>query len=188
MKEEWRDVPGYEGKYQISIVTKEGKCRNLNHNGTGEVYEFPNTVNQNKHNKRIYWQLWKDGKMTTQQAARWIAFTYPELVHNEYFDGAQIDHIDTDRLNNHPSNLRWVDRKGQMNNSLTRNHLSQAKINRKDLSKPVVQYTLNGEVISRYLSTMEAERVTGARHQNIYNCCIHKKHYYTAAGFKWEWA
>lgn len=31
---EWRDVPGFDGKYQISISTKEGRCRNTN---TGSI-------------------------------------------------------------------------------------------------------------------------------------------------------
>lgn len=186
--EEWRDVPGFEGKYQISISTKEGRCRNLNYKGTGEIHEFSNTVNQNKHNKRIYWILQKDGVTITQQAARWIALTFPELVENEYFEGAHIDHIDTDRLNNHPSNLRWVTRKENNSNPLTLKHFHDSKINREDLSKPVNQYTLDGEFACWYPSTMEAERVTGARHQSIYNCCMRKKHYKTAGGFRWEWA
>lgn len=80
--EEWRDIPGYD--YGVSISSKEGKCINLK---TGKILR--NTVN--KSSKRILWDLHNNGKRNCQQAARWIAITYPELVQNEYFDGAEID-------------------------------------------------------------------------------------------------
>ena len=44
-----------------------------------------------------------------------------------YFDGADIDHIDTDRTNNHVSNLCWCTRKENCNNPLTRKHKSDSK-------------------------------------------------------------
>lgn len=120
--EEWRDVPGFEGKYQISISTKEGKCRRLYKNG--HIKELSNTPN--KKFKRIYWALSLNGTYKKPQAAYWIAITFPELVQNEWFQGVEIDHIDTDRLNNHPNNLRWVTRKENLNNPITRQHNSEA--------------------------------------------------------------
>lgn len=121
MTEEWRNVPGYEGVYQISIGTKEGSLRRLYKNG--KVNEISNCVGNNGY---IVWKLSKDNCLVIRQAARWIALTYPELVQNEYFEGAEIDHIDTDRLNNHPSNLRWVTRKDNINNPLSREHKKQS--------------------------------------------------------------
>lgn len=121
MEEHWRDIPGYEGKYQISIDTPEGKCRSLNYHSTGKPHLLKNS------NGRIYWDLSKNGKSLCRQAARWIAFTFPELVQNDYFDGAVIDHIDTDPRNNHPSNLRWVTTKENCNNPLTIQHNREAQ-------------------------------------------------------------
>lgn len=120
--EEWREVPGYEGKYQVSISKKEGKCRRIYKNG--KIRELSTTPN--KKFNRIYWALCRNGKLIHQQAAVWIALTYSELVQNECFEGAEIDHIDTDRLNNHPSNLRWVTRKENLNNPITRRHNSES--------------------------------------------------------------
>lgn len=127
--EEWRDVPGFEGLYQISISTKEGKCRSMSYHQTGKTKELSNKPN--KTFNRIYWGLCKDGVTKKPQAAVWIAITYPELVENEWFPGAEIDHIDTDRLNNHPSNLRWVTRKTNLSNPLTVKHNSEAQSGKK---------------------------------------------------------
>lgn len=174
--EQWRKVPGYEN-YEISIETKEGKCRSLNYRKTGIVRELSNKPS--KTDGRIYWCLSNGEKAVWFQAARWIAMTFPELIENEYFDCAEIDHKDTVRLNNNPSNLRWVTRKQNLNNPLTREHNSKAqtgknlglRVNRKDLSKAVEQYSLDGTFINWYPSSMEAERQTGINHSHITKCC-----------------
>lgn len=117
--EKWRNVPGFEGKYQIDISTPEGKCRSLCFRGH-EGFTRELTVKPSKRDRRIYWQFYKDGKGIKWQAARWIALTFPEFVQNEYFEGAEIDHIDSNPMNNHPSNLRWVRKKDQAKNLNTR--------------------------------------------------------------------
>ena len=189
--EEWRDVPGFDGLYKIDISTKEGRC--------WSCYTSKCLSNKPyKHTGRINWMLYgRNGETVFQQAARWIAITYPELVQNEYFEGAEIDHIDTDPLNNHPSNLRWVDRVGQMNNKLTKQHLSKALTNRTDKSKPVKQYSKSGEFIAEYPSSKEAGRQTGIESGNIRSACLQKttidkngvKHTNkTAGGFIWKYA
>lgn len=199
---EWRDVPGYEGLYQINIDTPQGKCRRFCK--TGKVRELSNKPN--KRYGRLFWGLCKDGKLIKQQAARWIALTYPELVQNEYFPGAEIDHIDTDRMNNHPSNLRWATRKENNNNPLTLKHFSKAKkgkkrteetrkkisetltgkqLNRPDQSKSVIQFSLNKEVLHFYPSVMQAERETGVDNRHISECCLGK--HKSAGGFIWKY-
>jgi hypothetical protein len=77
MTEEWRDVPGFEGLYQIGISTKEGRCRSLNYEHTGKPKDLSNKPG--KRDNRIIWGLSKNGKCITRQAAYWIAITYPEL-------------------------------------------------------------------------------------------------------------
>lgn len=50
-------------------------------------------------------------------------------------------------------------------------------------TKHVVQLNLEGNLINRFNSTMDAERATGAIHTNIISCCKGKAK--TALGFKW---
>lgn len=200
MEDKWRNVPGFEGKYQINIDTPQGRGRSLDYNHTGKVRELTNKPNKQG---RLYWTLSKDGSQVTQQAAVWIAITYPELVENEYFDGAEIDHIDTDPMNNHPSNLRWVDRVGQMNNPLTKQHISESAkgriiseetrekmseghLNHPDMSKSVIQFSLNNEILHFYPSLMQSSRETGIDYRNISACCLGKVK--SAGGFIWKYA
>lgn len=179
---EWRTVPGYTN-YQISIDIPEGKCRCLNYHRERRIKELSNKPD--KEHNRIFWTLHKDGKKTFHQAAVWIALTYPELIENEYFDGAYIDHIDTDRLNNHPSNLRWVTPADNNRNPLTIKRLSNAMTNHPYFSKKVYQYDKQGVLIATYPSTREAYRQTGIYHNNISNCCNGKLK--SAGGYVWKY-
>lgn len=155
--EQWRKVPGYEN-YEISIDTKEGKCRSLK---TGKVLS-----NKPNKSKRIVWCL--NGKY--RQAARWIATTFPELVENEYFEGAEIDHKDADRLNNRPSNLKWVTRKGNMLNPITRKNCSESQN-----KKSPTQYKMDGTYVATYKSVREAQKITGVDKGHISACCLGKQ-------------
>lgn len=165
MEEEWRDVPGYEGFYQISIATREGKCRSLNYYGFGKG----GTLSSTPRNNRIYWGLSKDGDYNNQQAARWIAITYPELIENEYFEGAEIDHKDSNSMNNNPSNLRWVNHLENMQNPNTRKKLKGGS-GRNPI--PVVQINKeNGELVKKYESAAEAAATTGIPAETIRGYC-----------------
>ena len=199
MEDKWRNVPGYEGKYQINISTPEGRCRNMNFQGSGKTRELSSKPKEGY----LYWLLSKDGKKVTQQAAVWIALTYPELVQNEYFPGAEIDHIDTDRLNNHPSNLRWVSHLENCNNPLTLKHFSEGQKGRKhseeskkkrskamtnhpSKSKWVIKLSKNNEILHFYPSTAQAARETGVGRSHIGECCLGKVK--SAGGFIWKYA
>lgn len=210
---EWRNIPGLNGLYQVNIDVPEGRCRRLSKNGN--IRELNNKPDKNN---RLSWRLC--GR--TQQAARWIALTYPELVQNEYFEGAQIDHIDTNSMNNHPSNLRWVTSSGNKRNPLTIEHYRQVALKRvmseetkekikqsklgKKLSietkekmslyknkypescgaRAVLQYNTDGIFIKRYVSVSMAARENCISQGNISMCCIGKRK--TTGGFIWKYA
>lgn len=181
MKENWRDIPGYEGLYQISIDTKEGRCRRFYKNG--KVKELSN--NPKKEN-RIYWCLCKNSEKNDNQAAVWIALTYPELIENEYFDGAEIDHKDGDKMNNSPLNLHWVSRAGNMNNPITKKQIANTELNRSDLSLRVLQYTLDGEYVNDYPSTQEAARKNPGYSQGCI-AAVARGERETHKGYKWKY-
>ena len=101
----------------------------------------------------------------------------------------EIDHIDNNKKNNNPSNLRLVSKKDQMNNEITlqtlrkassvrmtseeaRNNISLSLRNRVDKSKPVEQIDVaTNEIVGIYPSIMEASRETGVSYPTISQDC-----------------
>lgn len=109
MEEEWRDVVGYEGLYQVSNL---GKVKRLK--GTvlcvGEkqkpftitVYETILKLSDKKHGY-IHCALSKNGKLTTRTVHRLVMETFVPNPDNL----PQVNHIDGDKSNNKISNLEW---------------------------------------------------------------------------------
>lgn len=193
---EWRKIEGVDG-YEFSFEGKDAKC--WSHLSGKYLSVKPSSQ------KRIMWSLRVKGSYISYQAGRWIALAFPELVQNEYFEGAEIDHIDTDPMNNNPSNLRWVTRIGNQNNELTRKHMSLSRTGvripeyvRNKISvrnkghvgynkKPVAQYTKENVLIKEYSSLTETERETGVPTTNIASVCLNKPRHKTAGGYKWAY-
>lgn len=59
------------------------------------------------------------------------------------------------------------------------------KIRENNPSKPVLQFSKDGELIAEYLSTREAERQTGCNHSSICECCKGKQK--SAGGYIWKY-
>lgn len=107
----------------------------------------------------------------------------------------EIDHIDTNPLNNDLSNLRWVkSHKENMNNPLTLEHFKESNKGKGSFSpdvlekqrKPVLQYTLDGEFIKEYPSVRIAADETGANKASIAACCRGYRGTKSAGGFMWK--
>ena len=111
----WRDIAGYEGIYQVSNT---GKVRRVG----GNIL----AIHSNKQrNNRCTVVLSYGHKQTRKAVHRLVAFAFPEIC-GEYFDGADIDHKDTDPTNNRAENLHWVTKSGNMRNPLTIEHLKES--------------------------------------------------------------
>ena len=101
--EEWRDIEGYEGLYQVSNI---GRVRTFR-------YGAPRIRSQHRHPIHNYWELLlrKKGKKTKlAKVHRLVAQAFlpnPESL-------PEVNHLDCDRLNNRLENLEWCSRKRNM--------------------------------------------------------------------------
>lgn len=107
----WRDIRGYEGKYQVSNL---GNVRSLNYKNTKRISLLkPNKVG--KGYRRF--GLCKDGVYTYHYAHQLVWETFV----GEIPEGLEIDHIIpvSDGGGDELTNLRLVTRKGNMHNEST---------------------------------------------------------------------
>lgn len=79
-------------------------------------------VNKHRNNETSVYVTYDDGTSRSMKVSHLVAMAFPEIC-GEWFDGCDVDHIDTNRMNNNAINLRVTDRKGNMGNPLTREHL-----------------------------------------------------------------
>ncbi len=100
-KEIWKDIPGYEGLYQVSSC---GNVRSMNYRGLGKV-----KVLKTAEDKRGYTHvnLFKDKIPKTCQVHRLVAIAFIPNPNNL----PQINHKDCNPRNNHIENLEWCDAK-----------------------------------------------------------------------------
>lgn len=112
--EEWKDVKGFEGIYQISnqgrlrSMERFVKCRGENFRRLPSQIMKPMYSSQGYLNHRVT----VNGKSTTLFIHRLVA----EHFLNCDFDEKFVDHIDRNKTNNHASNLRFVSPKENMRN------------------------------------------------------------------------
>jgi len=76
------------------------------------------TINKGKYHKREYVSL---GRGNKKYIHRLVAMAFIPNPNN--YD--EVDHIDTNELNNHVENLRWVTHKQNMENELTKEHVKK---------------------------------------------------------------
>lgn len=150
MAEEWKDIPSYEGIYQVSNY---GKIRSLNYRRTGQTQ-----LRAPQDNGRGYMivQLSKENKCKWYLVHRLVAQAFipnPE-------DKPTVNHIDGDRANNSVENLEWATYGENNAHSYRHNGRKSA------LAQPI--YCIEtGEV---YSSSYDAARKTGFPQQSINKC------------------
>ena len=186
MNEVWKDIYfiendieyDYRGLYQISNL---GNVKSLidNHGN------YKEKIRKQYKDKNGYCkiQLIKNKKKKHFLIHRLVAHMFCD----GYFDGAEVDHINTNKLDNRMENLKWCTNKENKNNPLTLYNYSKVK---KGKNNPmygngtkVMQYDLNDNLIKIWNCIADAKRELKINH--ISSCCRGERK--TAGGFKWKY-
>lgn len=181
MSEEWRDVIGWEGVYQVS---NSGNVRTVQHEylRRGRICLANSHLCKQVLDKDGYARvhLRYNGKSSTVPVHRLVAIAF---IPNE-LNFPMINHKDEDKLNNNVYNLEWCDATYNNNYGCRSKKASEALRNRSDTSKRVSQYDTNGVLIRIYPSLKEIKRIFGYDPSFMRNACngMHK----TAYGYVWK--
>lgn len=166
MRESWKDVPGFNGKYQVD---REGSIRRVYESGkTKEMHPYIK-----KSNSRMVVKLTQDGKSKEYIFAGIMAKTFlgptPEGCVPYHRNGCQSD--------NYINNIAYISRKelGKKNGGKSRR-------------EPVAKIDANGEIVDVYSSAREAARMNFMSYQTVIDRCNGKcKSAFAPDGFAYAW-
>ena len=175
-KEYWKPVVGYEGLYEVSNYGRIKSFDTYRKGNNGSIRCCKGRILKLRTDKDGYFKvvLYKNNKPKT--------FTVHRLVAEAFLPNPDnlpcVNHKDECKTNNNVNNLEWCNIKYNINFG-TRNE----KVSKK-LSKPVLQYTLDGQFVREWPSTMECGR-NGFNHGAVAACCRGELKKYK--GFIWKY-
>ena len=195
--EVWKDIPGYEGYYQVSNLGRVKSIPRKVYCNGGFHISKERILKQDK-NKSGYWRthLLKDGIAKTPLVHRLVALAFIPNPNN-YPD---INHKDENPANNCVNNLEWCTEKYNMNygtaierrkasfvrnNSFKKANATKVKNGSRGAETPIEAVPKDGITIINYPSISEAARVTGISKGHIGECCRGIRP--SAGGYYWNY-
>lgn len=177
MEEIWKDIKGYDGKYQVSdkgniknAVTEKILKQYVNADGYYQVSLYSN----------------RDKKSKKKEVHRLVAENFLE----EKQIRKEVNHIDGNKANNKVNNLEWITHKENIHhawkNKLFEPVRKASKRYGKDnpAAKKIIQYDIVGNKVKEYDCIMDAARSTNINKTSIGKCC--NKRQKTAGKFIWK--
>lgn len=170
MEEIWKDIPDYDGKYQISNLGRVKSLIFINRNIEKQREKIMKTQ---KHGNYLKIVLTKSGIKKNYLIHRLVAQAF--ILNPDNLP--EVNHKDENALNNFANNLEWCDHKYNINyGTRTQKVLDKT-------SKKVRQLDLDKNVIKIWDSLNDAIRHYSNSH--IFDVCHHQRK--TASGYIWEY-
>ena len=160
MREEWKDIEGFEGRYMVS---NKGRVKSLNYSNNGKE-GIINAKDNGKGYLRV--NLYKDGKRKWYRINRLVAITFLPNPSNL----PEVNHKDKIRINNCVDNLEWC---------TTQYNVEYSK------AKAIIGINKISGLIVEFPSIMEASRQLGISQGHICDCLKGRRK--SAKGFYWHY-
>lgn len=178
MEEIWIDVKDFIGLYQVSNF---GRVRSFDRiDSLGRLRKGTILKPLKYKNGYLFVILFNNSERKQITVHRLVAEAF--IPNPDNLD--EINHKDEDKTNNRVENLEWCTHLYNCNYGTRNKRASVNKINNLEFSKPVVQYTLDGEFVNEFPSINEIERQLGYNHSNITSCLSGRTR--TSYGFVWK--
>lgn len=172
--ETFKDINGYEGKYQVSNYGRVRSLSRYRDNNKNNAYQKGIIFKQSTGKKGyIHVTLYKNGKYKRRLVHRLVAQTF---INNEY-NLPTVNHKDENKTNNTINNLEWCTQ--QYNN--TYGHRIEKMVEKKAVE--IVQIDVNDNYIKVWKNIEDVGRKLKISGSVIVGCC--NGNYKTACGYKW---
>jgi hypothetical protein len=180
-KEIWKDIAGYEGKYQVSNF---GRIKSLPINTGLKVGQrhFDKMLTPVKDTTGYYRvHLRRDGRDKRIAVHRLVAMAFVENPKMYKY----VNHKDENKTNNNASNLEWCTAKYNTNygtsvqrrrNTFVGNH-----------GRPVDMFDMDGNFIKHYDCTRSVME-DGFNPSGVYMCCCGKQGCTQSGGYVWRFS
>lgn len=180
--EVWKDIPGYEGLYQVSNTGKIKRLARFKYNPMCKDSKQLIPEKILKSGIRTGYcvvPLLKDGVRKTYSVHRIVAHVFIPNPENK----RTVNHKDGNKTNNNVDNLEWNTDSENLMHAIETGLFVIKKNNKRSI--PVAQYDVNMNLIAIYPSMNEAERA-GFLESKICLCCRGKNK--THRGYIWRYA
>jgi hypothetical protein len=140
--EEWRDIPGYEGLYQVSNF---GRVKSLRKSCVLKEQNLPNGY--------PYAALKVDGVQRNRLIHRLVAAAFIQNPENKQ----EVNHKDGNKRNNHVENLEWVTRFENIKHAFDTELILKPGDERRKYFKGYINiYNQNGKLLFQAKSFIDA--------------------------------
>ena len=170
--EEWRDIKGYEGIYQVSSLGRIKSLPRYTRNGSCKYEKILKQCDDKEGYKIL--NLYKNGKHKTFRVHRLVAQEFIPNPNNL----PEINHKDENPANNNLENLEWCTCKYNHNYGTWR----EKRKGKKNPRARKIMCTDTGKIFD---TIKEASEYYKIGRTNIGECLAGRSN--TAGGYKWEY-
>ena len=154
-KEVWKDIEGFEGKYQVSNF---GRVRSLINNH-GNPRTIPKILKARPDTKEyLHVALFKKGKAKDPKVHRLVAKAFISNPENK----PQVNHIDGNKQNNRADNLEWVTPSENIQHAYKSGLIKTRKSTRKG------ERAIGAKLTNAQAKEIRRKYKKGSRDKNIY--------------------
>lgn len=182
MKENWKDIKGFEGLYQVSDL---GNIKSLGNGSSTDSRTKQVRILKLQLKKTGYLQvkLCKEGRSFYKRPHRLVAEAFIYNPENK----KEVNHINGIKNDNRVENLEWCTSSENQIHSF-KNGLQKIYKGKDHIqSRPIIQLSIEGKLVKEWESIKQVKRELGFNTCGIIKCCKKQPKYKTAYGFKWQY-